>query len=280
MALDAKVVVRFDLAPVQESVALTMEPVAEGKTAWLDAKTLTFTPVRWAEGKPYRARVSGAGVETATFEFRSMVPAPARVEPGNGARMVLTFDDGADKASQVSALLDLLEKEHVQAIFFPTGRWAEANPRLLLRITQEGHRVCNHTYSHQNLRLPQLTEEEIRTEIARGAGVGTCELFRPPLKAFDPRVERIVAEMGYKLYLWDIDSRDWEGAETEDIVNLVLAKAHPDAVVLFHMHAQATLDALPLLLPRLRKAGYVFGEVADAGAAPATAAPATAAPSP
>ncbi len=270
VALDAPVVVKFDRAPDREAVALTFEPPAAGRIAWPDAQTLAFTPARWADGKPYHARVEGAGVETATFDFRTLFPPPERVEPGHGGRITLTFDDGADKPAHVTALLDLLQKEDIQALFFPTGRWAEAHPRLVERMIQDGHSVCNHTYSHQNLRLPQLTDEEIRTEIRRGASDGKCRLFRPPLKAFDPRVERIVSELDLTLYLWDVDSRDWEGAAAEDIVNLVLARAHPGAVVLFHMHQEASLQALPRILPRLRKAGYVFR---DTPPAPDAAAP-------
>ena len=265
IALDAPISVRFDRAP-PAGLTITTEPPAEGKLAFPTPTTATFTPARWADGKPYKVRVQGPGVQTATFEFRTLFPPPERVEPGLGQRITLTFDDGADRPAQVTALLDYLEKEQIQALFFPIGRWAEAHPKLVERMIHDGHRVCNHTYSHQNLRVPQLSEEEIRTEITRGASDGKCRLFRPPLKAFDPRVERVVASLGLTLYLWDVDSRDWEGATTEDIVNLVLAKAHPGAVVLFHMHSQASLDALPQIVPRLRRAGYVLRDPEDAGA--------------
>lgn len=256
--LDAPIVVQFDRAPAHDGVTIALDPPAETAIAWPDARTVKLTPARWAEGKPYHVRVEGPEVEAATFEMRTLFPPPERVEPGHGERIVLTFDDGADRPAQATALLDLLAKEDVEATFFPTGRWAENNPRLIERMIADGHHVCNHTYSHQNLRLPQLTDGEVHTEIARGATDGKCRLFRPPLKAIDPRVERMVAQMGLTIYLWDVDSRDWEGATSEDIVNLVLTKAHPGAVVLFHLHAQATLEALPVLLPRLRKAGYVL----------------------
>lgn len=266
--LDAPIVVKFDRPPDHEHVELTFEPPVAGHFKWADAQTMMFTPRRWADGKPYHVRIEGEGVVPMTFDFRSLFPPPERIEPGHGERITLTFDDGGGRPAQVTALLDLLQKEDIQAIFFPTGRWAEANPHLVERMVHDGHRVCNHTYSHQNLRLPQLTDEAIRTEITRGASDGKCRLFRPPLKAFDGRVERIVASLGLTLYLWDVDSRDWEGAATEDIVNLVLSRVHPGAVVLFHMHQQTSLDALPKILPRLRKAGYVFRDPPPDGGAP------------
>lgn len=266
VALDAKLVVHFDRAVPQQAVTVTIDPPAEGKRSWPDPQTFVLEPVAWHEGKRHNVTLGGPGIEPLTFQFTSLAPPPERVEPGGGSKVTLTFDDGSTRPAEVRALLDLLEKEGVSAIFFPTGQWAETHPRLVERMVKDGHRVCNHTYSHRNLRLPQLTDDVIRDEIARGAGAGTCKLFRPPLRAHDPRVERIVAEMGYTMYLWDVDSRDWEGLPAEDMVNRVLKRVRPGSVVLFHMHAAETLTALPVVIQRLRKAGYVFRDPEDAGA--------------
>ncbi len=258
VALDAPLVLEFDRPPPKEGVTLTIDPPAEGKRAWRDPQTLVFEPVKWAPGKAIHVRIGGAGVERTEHKFVSLAPPPARIEPGGGQRLTLTFDDGAQNAAQVTALLDLLRKEKVQAIFFPTGYWAETHPKLVERMGQDGHQVCNHTYSHPDLRQPRLSDDAIRKEISKGAGAGKCKLFRPPMRATDERVERIVAEMGYTLYLWDVDSRDWEGLPADDMVNRVLARVKPGSVVLFHMHGAAMLQAVTTLIPRLRKAGYVL----------------------
>ncbi len=266
VALDAKLVVHFDRPVAPEGVTVTVEPPIEGKPSWPDPQTLVFTPPTWHEGKRHHVQVAGPGIEPVAFQFSTLAPPPARIEPGGGSRITLTFDDGASRPAQVSEMLDILEKEGVQAIFFPTGHWAETHPRLIERMVRDGHRVCNHTYSHQNLRLPNLSEATIRKEIAKGAGAGTCKLFRPPMRAFDPRVERIVADMGYTMYLWDVDSRDWEDLPADDMVNRILKRARPGSVVLFHMHAAETLKALPVVIKRLKKAGYVLRDPEDAGA--------------
>jgi peptidoglycan/xylan/chitin deacetylase (PgdA/CDA1 family) len=266
VALDARLVVRFDRPVAPEGVTVAIEPPIDGKRSWPDPQTLVFSPPAWHDGKRHHILVEGPGIEPISFQFTTLSPPPGRIEPGGGGKITLTFDDGASQAAHVTRLLDLLEKEEIDAIFFPTGYWAESHPRLIHRMAQDGHRVCNHTYSHQNLRLPNLTDDDIRREIARGAGAGTCPLFRPPMRAYDARVERIVAEMGYTMYLWDVDSRDWEDLPAEDMVNRILKRARPGSVVLFHMHSAETLKALPLLIPRLRKAGYVFDDPEDAGA--------------
>lgn len=266
--LDASVVVHFDRPVAPDGVKLSVEPPAEGRASWPDARTFVFKPVAWHEAIRHHVKLEGPGIEPVAFEFSSLAPPPERIEPGGGARVTLTFDDGATRPAQVSELLDVLRKEGVSAIFFPIGRWAQAHPRLIERMVREGHRVCNHTWSHQNLRLPNLTEDAIRREIARGAGAGTCDLFRPPMRAYDPRVERIVADMGYTMYLWDVDSRDWEDLPAEDMVNRVLKRVRPGSVILFHMHAAETLKALPVVIARLRKAGYALAAPEDAGAPP------------
>lgn len=275
VALHVPVVVRFDRAPAQEGVTLAIEPPVKGKVVWRDPVTLVFEPETWAPGKAHHIKIEGRGVQPLRFRFVSLAPPPARIEPGKGERVTLTFDDGAKNPAQVTALLDLLAKEKVEAIFFPTGYWAETHPKLVERMVRDGHRVCNHTYSHPDLRSAGLSDDAVRREIARGAGAGTCGLFRPPMRATDARVERIVAEMGYTLYLWDVDSRDWEGLPAEDMTNRVLARVRPGSVVLFHMHGAAMLESVAAVIPRLRKAGYVFRDPpssADAGAPDADAA--------
>ncbi len=272
VATRAPVTVRFDHAVDRDTVtrAFGVEPPAEGRLAWIDDRTFRFAPKRWKPGHDYRVHVGGTApgggtVIDATWTFRTEVPEPAHVVPGGGANVVLTFDDGPQYPRQARELLDLLAELGIRALFFPSGRWAQAHPEFVARALRDGHRVCNHTLSHVNLTEPWMTEARIRSEIERGANDGACRLFRPPLMGIDKRVTRVARELGYDVFLWDVDSRDWEGGPAEDIQNLVLGRVKPGSVVLFHMHARATLAVLPSLAARLREAGYVLSwDPADA----------------
>ncbi len=177
--------------------------------------------------------------------------------PGEGKPIVLSFDDAPSYPQQADRLLDVLREHDAKVLFFPVGRWARQRKDWVARAVREGHRVCNHSFSHENLTLPGVTEAKIRSEIEKGASDGNCRWFRPPALGVDGRVERIAKQLGYSIYLWDVDSRDWEDAPAEDVENLVLAGARPGAVVLLHMHAAGTWAALPRLLRRLRAAGYL-----------------------
>lgn len=265
VTLDAPLLVRFDaevpLALRAGLVELTPEVSGEGR--WLDPSTFSFTPKRWRQGRPQRVKV--ALPEPVEWTFRARVPMPLAPTPGEGARLILSFDDGPNDRRQADRLLDRLKQLGIRALFFPSGRWAKTRPDWVARAREEGHRVCNHTFSHVNLTAPWMTEARISDEIARGAGDGECKLFRPPLMGVDARVERVAKSLGYEVYLWDVDSRDWEGGPAEDVAATVLGRAGPEAVVLFHIHAQSTYEVLPLLAEKLRAAGYVLSwDAADA----------------
>ncbi|HBG22300.1 MAG TPA: polysaccharide deacetylase, partial [Peptococcaceae bacterium] len=41
-------------------------------------------------------------------------------------------------------MLDTLEKSHVEATFFISGRWAEEHPKLVRQVSSVGHEIGNH----------------------------------------------------------------------------------------------------------------------------------------
>jgi len=126
-------------------------------------------------------------------------------------------------------------------------------------MSDEGHLVCNHTRDHTD--LTKLSAERIREQILGGAGVGSCNLLRPPYGAHNAYVDSIAAELGYAIEMWDIDTRDWArryAGGDQEILNIVLSQAYPSAVVLMHMHVDNTVYALPAMLQGLKDAGYEF----------------------
>jgi len=263
--LDSPLVVRFERPVRRDAVRVELVPELEGEASWLDDTTWSFVPKRWRQGRRQEVKVSAPDLDPVAWTFRARVPMPLAAPPGEGSRLILTFDDGPNDRRQADRLLDRLNELGIRALFFPSGRWAATRADWVERAKREGHRVCNHTLSHVNLTAAWMTEARIRDEIARGAGDGECRLFRPPLMGVDARVERIAKELGYEVYLWDVDSRDWEGAPAEDVLATVVGRAGPERVVLFHIHADATFQILPPLAAKLREAGYVLSwDPADA----------------
>src|SRR5580704_10238906 len=91
-----------------------------------------------------------------------------RIESGLPGQLALTFDDGPNPA-WTPRLLDILAGQDVRATFFLVGRYAQAEPYLVRRISAAGHLIGNHSWSHPNLAITsarRVEEELTRTRDA------------------------------------------------------------------------------------------------------------------
>jgi len=170
----------------------------------------------------------------------------------------LTFDDGPTK--YLPAVVDILLEKQAPATFFWIGQYASPTPEVLEKMREAGFAFGTHTVNHR--RLAGLSYEKQRKEIERGiaelaqwTGVKTAYV-RPPYGAWDAVTEQAANDLGLKLVLWSVDPRDWEKKATpEAIVQKVLSQLHPGAVILLH-ETDATVQALPTLIDRIRQQGY------------------------
>lgn len=201
-------------------------------------------------------------------------------------RLALTFDDGPGRATP--ALLSALAELEVAATFFCTGEAARAQPALVERLLREGHEIGNHSFSHADARGFGV-EDWIAREIhpaavaLREAGVvETPRLFRPAYGEIAPGQVDALAGLGYTVVGWSVDPRDWLEPDAPGylscVVESVLARIHPGAIVLLHdgddEHGRARhgiVEIVRRLVPALREQGYGFarvGEFLSADAAP------------
>ena len=232
--------------------------------SWSMGATGDVVTVTVPQGQAWDLSVTvTSGDQAATAYFRVYgppLPPPPPPPPlegvgnlGGGNKIVLTFDD----AGSMSAIMDVLARYDAKAIFFPTGYWARAYPAVIDRAVNEGHLVCNHSSTHAD--LTTLSAGGVRAEILGGAN-RNCNLFRPPFGAYNYTVGAVAAQLGYQVYMWDIDTLDWARTYPgggQEILNIVMAQAFPGAVVLMHMQVANTLAVLPTMIERLQDAGYV-----------------------
>ena len=212
-----------------------------------------------------RARIVEDVVEEAVAEVVLIgTRQPPSPPPATGGErdVYLTYDDGPHP-TYTPALLDLLAAHDAQATFFVLGSEVERYPGIAARIAREGHAIGNHTWSH-----PQLTTvsgEALRRQvldtqsvIQRAAGVApTC--LRPPYGDRDATVNARVAELGLRMSLWDVDPHDWRRPGTDAIVDHVLSRVRPGAVILLHDGRRdrgQTVAATKRLLTSLTDQGY------------------------
>jgi peptidoglycan/xylan/chitin deacetylase (PgdA/CDA1 family) len=192
--------------------------------------------------------------------------APAPAGPGGPCRagyVGLTYDDGPTAATRPQ-LLDALRAAHLRATMFEIGTNAAANPDLTRAALRAGMWIGNHTETHPH--LTQIGEPAAFDELAgtqrtlRQVTGRRPVLFRPPFGETDDQVRADERRLGLLEVLWTVDSRDWAGASTEEIV----AAAHtlqPGGIILMHDWATASLAAVPLIAADLHARGLCAGRI-------------------
>ena len=147
----------------------------------------------------------------------------------------ITYDDGP--TTNVRELIKKLQQLNVKATFFvnankniddhpvdftdPTSEAAKT----LKEAFDAGHQIGSHTYSHPN--LTDLNEEEIFEEmknnddaIKRIIGKKPTHM-RPPYLSVNDDVLTVLGNLGYKVILMNVDTRDFEHDGDSNEVELI-----------------------------------------------------------
>ena len=201
--------------------------------------------------------------------------------------LALTFDDGPDP-NWTPQILDVLKRKGVAATFFIIGENALTNRGLLERMVAEGHEIGSHTYTHPN--LANVSERQVRFELNTTqrlfqAFTGrSLRFFRAPYfgDAEPTTADEIVPaeeaqNRGYISVGLHVDPGDWKRPGVQAIIDKTIedATSGPDDckadqdqpancsrnIILLHDaggdRAQ-TVEALPVIIDRLRAMGYSF----------------------
>ena len=196
-------------------------------------------------------------------------------------KLVISFDDGPDRR-WTPRILDVLKEKKAPAVFFVVGENANANPDILKREYNEGHEIGNHTFTHPQ--FDEISHTQLKWElnltqrlIESTLGVKSI-LFRPPYGIdHQPEYAEEVAQlpypqdMGYLIVGQRVDPDDWRvdgnrpQRPAEEIVEDVVKQAKNGNIILLHDgggQREQTVEALPLIIDRLRTEGYEFTSVA------------------
>jgi peptidoglycan/xylan/chitin deacetylase (PgdA/CDA1 family) len=145
--------------------------------------------------------------------------------------LYLTFDDGPDPGS-TPALLKILEKNHVKALFFCRGEAAEKFPDIIDAIRNGGHIIGNHGYSH--LDGWKTCAEKYCDDIKNAARVTSDRYFRPPYGHLTIS-QYLEIRKTFKIIFWDIMAYDFDKSfGTERSLCLLNRKIRPGSIIVLH----------------------------------------------
>ncbi|MFT4413823.1 polysaccharide deacetylase family protein [Fredinandcohnia humi] len=180
----------------------------------------------------------------------------------------LTFDDGPHKVSV--EILALLEKYNAKATFFMLDNNIKQYPDAVKEMVNKGHSVGLHGVTHDKKKFYQSSQSVVgemnqtKQTIFEITGVET-DLIRTPFGSSPHMTDgykQAVAAQGYKLWDWNIDSRDWQfrdGRYVDSVIEQLnkLNRVNEPIVILLHERPE-TLQHLPRLLDYLTQQGYEF----------------------
>lgn len=182
--------------------------------------------------------------------------------------VALTFDIswGSVMAPKV---LQILKDHQVTATFFLSGPWVETHAELAGQILADGHEIASHGHKHVNF-SPLSKEQIIDNVMAAHNSIKKTlnvepSLIRTPNGDFDDETILTIKELGYLAIDWMIDSLDWKNPGVDTIINRVLKRLQPGAIILMHASdsCKMTDTALPTIIKETRSAGYRFVKVSE-----------------
>lgn len=168
----------------------------------------------------------------------------------------------------VEAILETLKKEDVKISFNVTGRWAEKNQGMLLRMKAEGHEIGNH--GHRHLDYAKLSYEENLEQIKTSKTIieeiikEDTKFFQAPAGSFGEGTMKAAKELGYIPFKWDIDTIDWKYREEPDvIIKRVEGKEMKDGSIILMHPTNATTQCLDDIIKIVRDKGFKPGRLSD-----------------
>lgn len=182
---------------------------------------------------------------------------------GDKKIIALTFDDGPNPAA-TPAILDTLKTYQAKATFFTITHLVERNPEIAKRIIDEGSQIAMHSTGHK--RHTQMWPDEIRFDLLdaekRIEAITKVKpkWVRPPYGSVDGTSLSVLSELGLKIAMWDIDTRDWKMPGVPAIVSAANAGG-VGSVILMHdggVDRSQTVAALPQIIQFYKNQGYSF----------------------
>lgn len=182
--------------------------------------------------------------------------------------IAFTFDDGpvgtADTSTSIR-IQDALAASGQHATFFYWGNHINSgNEAEIKRAYDMGFEIGNHTDTHSD--LTTKTAEKMLEDVTKCAEKLTALtglehfLIRPPYLSVNQTMRNTLRE---PMINCSIDSKDWAGATTEEIINTINTQKKDGAIVLLHETYATTAEAMELLIPQLVAEGWQIVSVSE-----------------
>lgn len=172
--------------------------------------------------------------------------------------LALTFDDGPHR-TYTKKLLDGLKERDVKVTFFLVGENIEGNEELVKQMSDDGHLIGTHCYSHGDLTKKSISEA--CSDIVKTNGMiekitgKRPEYIRPPYGIWNDELDGCV---DMTPVFWDIDTLDWKSQNRAKVIRHIEKNVGKHQVILLHDVFDTSVDAALQAIDTLTKQGYTF----------------------
>ncbi len=180
----------------------------------------------------------------------------------NGSRekatVTLTFDDGPDR-NITPQILEILEKHNIKATFFCIGEKIEQNRDILKMISDKGHTIGNHSWSHSvffDFYLPGRMAGEIEKtdRLIKEITGKNVVFFRPPFGVTNPFLAGALKKTGHTVIGWSLRTFDTV-KDKERILKKIETKVADGDILLFHDTVPQTVELLEKSIEIIKNKG-------------------------
>jgi len=174
----------------------------------------------------------------------------------------LTFDDGPDDTTPW--VLELLQKENIQATFFCLGNQIERHPAIFKKIIEQGHAIGNHTYNHE--KGNKTKREDYISSITKTDALMNSGLFRPPYGRITKKQREALKQKGKRIIMWSWISNDYNQRVNSKTIIKKAQSIRSRDILLFHNNKKSEKnlkDSLPQVIKIVKNKGLRFKTIID-----------------
>lgn len=194
-------------------------------------------------------------------DIRDYMTERAQIETDNLAyykTVALTFDDGPTRTNTTKVLNSLLEAG-APATFFMVGKNMKSYDDLVQRAHDEGHAIGSHNWTHGDARKTSASTlrampEKVNNALTAIIGI-PVRYNRVPYGVYPAMIK---AKVGWSHIQWSIDTYDWRGRTTNQIMNNVKKQFTDGDIVLMHDIKDNTPKTALTMAEWLYEQGYIL----------------------
>ena len=193
-------------------------------------------------------------------EIRPLMTEDAMTETDNLTyykTCALTFDDGPAQKN-TPKVLDSLMETGARATFFVIGNRIRDYRWFVQREHDNGHAVASHNWHHGNVAKSTLAAlrsmpKKVNASMIKAIGI-PVRYDRVPGGRYPPMIK---AKVGWSYIQWSLDTYDWRGGKTAEVMQKVKKKLHDGDIILCHDIKDNTPESTRQIIHYLEEEGYM-----------------------